>query len=71
MLVKESTLKLAKMSRGEAWWAEPQNGAYRAGHRWSAQPGFYSGAWRVKAGRDTGKGSWSLNSGHKGSVPLF
>lgn len=30
MLVKESTQKLAKMSRGEAWWAEPQNGGIQS-----------------------------------------
>lgn len=30
MLVKESTLKLAKMSREEAWWAEPQNGSIQS-----------------------------------------
>ena len=30
MLVKESTLKLTKMSREEAWWAETPNGSVQS-----------------------------------------
>ena len=70
MLVKESTLKLAKMSIEEAWWAETPNGSVRAGHRQSTQSGFYFGARRVQAGRETGKGSWSLDSGKRGECSI-